>query len=506
MVFKRKIFWPIIACLIIILMTNFSYALLDFTETKRLLASDIWMRYKTSDTIVLENITLNNDYQDYIEFIIEGNNKDNAINYDLVLNQGKVLNNKNEDNRIPAKYLKFKLVQVNDLEEIEIFTNQTYSSLINRKIYLDKVLKTTNYSKTYRLYVKIDESLVIDNLKAAFASINLSVKVNLDNTPVESNNLVSIIKEKYGIDNSLAAINSDGALTNDISKIREYRFSGENVNNYVVFNDDLDDLVESNELWRIIGIFKSENNQEYIKLVRNQVLTKEELPMFYKLDNTIYNLKRSKNDLNVYWYNQENKSSSNDFTRSGINYYLNSLSDETNKLKTGYLSLFKKSSKDLLVKFKYDLGNVEINSLARDFYNKERDIKICNNTVVSNDNINNCNVWYGNQTSWQGLIGLLYPSDILYSMSSLYWSTELNSDTLKTSWLMNANHNNSEWLISPSSNSKNDVAVWNLNGLIEFYDSKQVNAIRPVIYLPTDIQVQDKDATGSLTSPYKIVE
>ena len=123
MVFKRKIFWPIIVCLIIILMTNFSYALLDFTETKRLLASDIWMRYKTSDTIVLENITLNNDYQDYIEFIIEGNNKDNPINYDLVLNQGKVLNNKNEDNRIPAKYLKFKLVQVDDLEEIEIFIN-----------------------------------------------------------------------------------------------------------------------------------------------------------------------------------------------------------------------------------------------------------------------------------------------------------------------------------------------------------------------------------------------
>ena len=45
--------------------------------------------------------------------------------------------------------------------------------------------------------------------------------------------------------------------------------------------------------------------------------------------------------------------------------------------------------------------------------------------------INNCNVWYGNQTTWQGLVGLLYPSDILYSMISLYWSTELNSDTSK---------------------------------------------------------------------------
>lgn len=60
-------------------------------------------------------------------------------------------------------------------------------------------------------------------------------------------------------DKGLYAVNEDGTLNNGTSPIKEYRYSGLNVDNYIYFNE---------ELWRIIGIVDG-----MVKIVKNDVIS-----------------------------------------------------------------------------------------------------------------------------------------------------------------------------------------------------------------------------------------
>ena len=96
-----------------------------------------------------------------------------------------------------------------------------------------------------------------------------SIKVNVTGDFNEKSiNLINAIKSSYGTEGGVIAINTDGELydANDPTQtIREYRYSGASVNNYVTYN---------NETWRIIGIFSEEledgTTEEYVKIVNEE--------------------------------------------------------------------------------------------------------------------------------------------------------------------------------------------------------------------------------------------
>ena len=129
----------ILAILILILgITYASITTKDSTANQQLVFGDIYMYYHKSNAISVESVLPGADYKEYFEFTIGGKNtytkKD--IYYDIKLSHGIIPDGKTEENRIPDKYLKFRLVEVNDDNtETEIFTDRTYENLSNRTIF-----------------------------------------------------------------------------------------------------------------------------------------------------------------------------------------------------------------------------------------------------------------------------------------------------------------------------------------------------------------------------------
>jgi len=163
---KKVIILASIIVGVLVVTLGLTYAAITFNETKgnsQLVLGDIWMHYNESDTSInITDLMPNKDYtNDYFEFTIDGKNtydkKD--IWYEIVLSHGDYTGDDTTRTiRIDDGLLKFKLVEVVDGEEVEIFKNRTYSDLTNKRIHVDTISSTdNNYSKTYRLYMRLAE-------------------------------------------------------------------------------------------------------------------------------------------------------------------------------------------------------------------------------------------------------------------------------------------------------------------------------------------------------------
>ena len=324
-------------------------------------------------------------------------------------------------------------------------------------------------------------------------------------------NFVETIKGKYGTDNTLVAVNTEGTLYEGTGEIREYRYSGPTANNYVFFDTNGDGNKTDDEVWRIIGVFedtkKDENGnvvndasgnptyEEKVKLVRNTTLTSAELPNSYTINGTI-NTIESGTTGKVYWNKVKTGTNYNDWTTAGLQYYLNTEQDESETPNPGYLSFLSEEAKELLSLTTYHLGNVlygSSGSKAISAYTSER---------------NSLNIYPGNQFVWNGYVGLLYPSDYGYSASNTYWTTVLYSysSTAKTfSWMQQtANHSSTEWLLSPSSYDTYFAMYWGDTGGVN--DSStyfNTSSTRVVINLISSAKVLD--AAGTIDEPYTVV-
>lgn len=230
-----------------------------------------------------------------------------------------------------------------------------------------KVSNTCSYNYNFNLYVltdtesfngkdKIDDKFAIKNGTVSEDKSKEEVKEDKKDTLVEDNTLVSRINSLYN-DNNLEKVNINneelvynslvGLMKDSHENIRYY---GSNPNNYIRFND---------ELWRIIGLFKIDNNYN-IKIIRSD-------------------------SLNDYVYG----SISNNFKASNIMRSINPNFSESNI----YWDKLNEDSVSLLVKKDYYLGSVSLSNNSKELYDNERDTSII----------------------WNGYLGLIYPSDYAYS-------------------------------------------------------------------------------------------
>lgn len=104
--------------------------------------------------------------------------------------------------------------------------------------------------------------------------------------------------------------------------LKDNRYLDSDSNNYVKFNY---------ELWRIIGIYQDEDNNDYLRIVKDEVLDSEMIPDKFVADNDVaYNLGNGEGLVNS----------------DGLKYYLNSTIDvEGNR---GYLSYLANASKSMI--------------------------------------------------------------------------------------------------------------------------------------------------------------
>ena len=136
------------------------------STNEQLIAGDIYMHYLENNTLTIQNTMPTSTYipNKYFEFTIDGKNTTTNKNivYEIDLNQGEAIQNKI---RIKDRFLKFRLVEVNNNVETELFNDRNYATLNNKRIYVSTIpMNTTSeISKTYRLYMWIDHSVVIGN-------------------------------------------------------------------------------------------------------------------------------------------------------------------------------------------------------------------------------------------------------------------------------------------------------------------------------------------------------
>ncbi len=296
----------------------------------------------------------------------------------------------------------------------------------------------------------------------------------------------------------------------DKSTIREYRYSGASVNNYVYFNcqDGKEQNADNCETWRIIGIFKDEAGEEHIKIVRDKTLSG--IPSSYTANGKTFNLSGGTTSR---W--DTDSGYDNNWGDAGLMNWLNSKGTEG-----GYLNTLTDTAKGMIEeKATWYLGSVAAYSggdttiLA---YEHERAIEECsenkgpstNNNQSKVEGNSTCRVWTNNAAYWEGEIGLMYPSDYGYASDSSNWSTKKLYDDystyITTNWLFQeANHSSNEWFLSPSSGDFYSVAYWYSVGRVSQYSADlNYGGVRPSLYLKSDIEVIDGEGTSD--QPYKL--
>ena len=249
-----------------------------------------------------------------------------------------------------------------------------------------------------------------------------------------------------------------------------HRYRGTSPKNYVTFN---------NEVWRIIGVFPTDdgtgNIENRIKIVRD------------------------KSVVNQYWNTKQvaSTSSYNNWTGATLMTYLNSSYINTLDINEAY---------GLIDNVKYYLGGYsEYRITVETMYNYER--KMIN--TKTNE------FYYGtNPNSWIGKIGLMYASDYGYASANCetykLYNGNTATDDLKacndTNWLYNLKEN--EWLLPQKSEFSADAYYIRNSGEVSNYSTSNngVNKIqrlvRPTLYLKSEVQITEGDGTSS--NPYKL--
>ena len=127
---------------------------------------------------------------------------------------------------------------------------------------------------------------------------------------------------------------------------------------------------------------------------------------------------------------------------------------------------------------------------ASGFYNAERD---------------STQVYSGNPGSTTQHIGLMYPSDYGYAAGESCLSTALysyNSSCRNSDYLFSGV---SEWLQAPHASYSNGAAALDSTGYVYgdgYGVSNHPRAIRPVLYLNSNVQITD--GIGSQSNPFKL--
>ena len=282
--------------------------------------------------------------------------------------------------------------------------------------------------------------------------------------------------------------------TEQLEATTDYRYIGSSPNNYITYND---------EVWRIIGVFDGR-----IKIIK---------------DTSIGSMKWDAKDIGV--GSSTSDYGSNDWTDSQLMYMLNPTSYT---LKAGY------SLSDNLI---YDGSGNKIYQLGcRPTYiaSESSSYSCTNNTwslntkalsqisettyylggssttsVTASDAYileRGTTVYSGRPTSWNGLVGLMYPSDYGYTFANGVDDTcytnisPCNNGIPNSSWLYKSDR---QWMITPTSINSSVVAYVDSGGAVGgYYVGGGDFHVFPVVYLNLYTKLE---GDGTSSNPYVII-
>ena len=315
---------------------------------------------------------------------------------------------------------------------------------------------------------------------------------------VDNLTLVETVKEKNK--GSTYSAGASGVFyTND----HEYRYIGAEVDNYVLFNNDL---------YRIIGVFDENSHgvsgKELVKVIRSRILGSFSYGAYnssatsgtyssYKNDwsGTTTGVVANTNVLfNQFFYNKTKEvtgySNCTTWTyfSSNVNYRTNDCSDIV-----GYG--IDDSVRGYIEEVTWYLKGYSSTSFNKQaFYTCERS----EDTVITSCTSGNSG---GYAKSTTGYIGLMYASDYLYASSNYASSDTTNVGTGyhgNKNWL----YKGYEWTITPDGDSATYAFRVNSSGLLSSDNTYFGSGVRPSFYLKSSVYVTG--GSGTHSEPYTI--
>ena len=433
-----------------------------------------------------------------------------------------------EGTTLASDYLK---VMVNNNEPL-LLNGLSTTDVVNTTSIESRILDTgtlfKNNTKEYSIRLWIDYNTTLDDLNNETKVLKSKVIIK----GVPSNEKGPVVNNYIA---NLATKDTVNLATDDADN--NVRYIGKDPSNYVYFNcsDYTNPTADTCELWRIIGVFnnvtKSDGSKEnLVKIIRN-----------YSLGNYSWDYK--KNGVG----SSTDDRGSNDWTDSQLMMMLN----PTNYLKSGYTN-----SSDII-----SLGSQQLYSKMGSYYNGTKGCRPAEvasgasfncteadftSTGLKNDTTRNAieevvwnlggtgsytsastglashfygyergtTVYTGRPTTWTGKVGLMYSSDYGYATSGgttkdraaclakeLYnWDSSDFSDCKGNDYLFDAN--NVQWTLAPDSSNTYYVFRVNGDGYVGNLSALYTRAVRPVLFLKSNIQV-DK-GTGAKSNPYTL--
>ena len=392
---------------------------------------------------------------------------------------------------------------------------------------------TTGYlnakeSKTYTLRLWLDENVNMNTEGVQNAKFSSKVVVTTTYlTPVVGKDVLTYVKENAASSSNdvytVPGISSDSCtytLAYDGTSDNNLRYVGKNPCNYVKID---------NELWRIIGLMNNIDDgtgkkETRIKLIRNESIGT------YSWDSSESSINKGRGvnewgqaDLMKLLnpgYESESVGGSLYYSNSSGNCYkgysngTESCDFTTTGLKTNLKNLVGNTLWHTGTNGTNDYDSAS-NGLASHFYSYERSSnngKICTSGSYCNDTVTRT-------TTWNGKIGLMYPSDYGYATSGGSTSNrtsclnkELNnwvnwdssySDCTNNDWLY-YDSNSWQWTVSPHASSSGAFYVFAVcdGGFVGNDSAGIAGLVRPSVYLISKTSILGGE--GTLENPYEI--
>lgn len=377
----------------------------------------------------------------------------------------------NEEN---GGVLKYEIKSGNDT----IQSQTTFPTITSGKAILTELTIPANSNGTlkYTINFYFPESDKLQNPDGQLI-LDATISIESDNSLKYTPTLLKKIETIYLSDSVTNGLEQDNTTDKNI------RYVGTNPKNYIYFNE---------ELWRIIGIFsvyniETKTTEKLVKIVRNDALGNYSWDTSESSINGGYGINEwSQADLMTELntdYIDSNKT-------SGISSWYN----DVNNTKSNpflYKENIKSSSIDKIASVRWNLGGISTSKISvLTMYNNERGTLHISNP---SDGITRTN-------TWDGKIGLIYPSDYGYASTDENCRNNMSNNSCKNNnWLSKY----SRWTITSYSTNSIDPVMTSANGFVGTYTSKAASRGRvfPTLFLKSNIILTD--GNGDITNPYK---
>ena len=296
-----------------------------------------------------------------------------------------------------------------------------------------------------------------------------------------------------------AIASSNSATGAEIPAVTDYRYYGPNPNNYICLDMEGQSTCPDKHLYRIIGsIYEEKENTNRLKVIKATPLTDGTTSKFswdYKVNN-------GSGSYDNIWATITSGNYSNSLTsgsqimkllNSGAWWngtsgsYYNKSTTVTNVNFTNYKLSDK--AKSYITTSRYYLGGYNDTNppITNEMYGYER------GTLRYNTD---------RPLYWDGMVGLMYPSDYGYAAGSTCVNgtklSNYNGGCMNKDWLYISNTN--QWLMSPRSDISRHVLDVNRGGLVGGYSSISILAVSPVFYLSSSASITGGNGTSA--APY----